>query len=469
MRTGREGRDGGGGQAVRETAARKRTQAEPADVNTRRVSARIAEKREEEARQHVNRSGARDCTRKSEHAPAYNSRAHTSDAHHDRGEAGEGGQKRISNMTAALAQEAHGKHPYTLRKRKGRTDTAATQSKEAPQSKHSRTMNTEQSRQEGTRAGSSAQHARLGQLPQEQRSANMRTREEADVETWHVGQREGNMTDHWRCKVFTEGGVLRPEWEKVRHIVMRREGGLRKRSEHDTIWEPDEEGNLERAEWENTTQMLGFVAYHVTDGGVVFIDRVQSHGSARRKGIARMLLTTAIQGRASELQVRKRNMGARRLYEALGYVEAVGGEYIPQNTYKYMKRPEGIVDADKERRDVACISISNASNVPRLTWMWMEHMIEDEDKITRRAAQSILRPRDKNMKYLIAALRTGRSDAVGRDLRMTRIINYSETRPYTRRVDNEEDGVYVDRGRVHTKMKWGWRLYKNMMASFRNE
>ena len=71
--------------------------------------------------------------------------------------------------------------------------------------------------------------------------------------------------------------------------------------------------------------------------------------------------------------------------------------------------------------------------------------------------------------YLIAVLRTGRSDAVGRDLRMTRIMNYSETRPYTRRVDDDEDGVYVDRGRVHTKMKWGWRLYKSMMASFGNE
>ena len=53
------------------------------------------------------------------------------------------------------------------------------------------------------------------------------------------------------------------------------------------------------------------------------------------------------------------------------------------------------------------------------------------------------------MRYIIATLRTGRSDAVGRDLRMTRIMNYSETRPYTRRVGDEEDGVYIDKGRVH--------------------
>ena len=58
---------------------------------------------------------------------------------------------------------------------------------------------------------------------------------------------------------------------------------------------------------------------------------------------------------------------------------------------------------------------------------------------------------------------------MGRDLRMTRIMNYSETRPYTRKVEGEDGGVYVDKGRVHTTMKWGWRLYKNMMASFRNE
>lgn len=33
----------------------------------------------------------------------------------------------------------------------------------------------------------------------------------------------------------------------------------------------------------------------------------------------------------------------------------------------------------------------------------------------------------------------------------------------------EEDSAYVDKGRVHTKMKWGWKLYKSMVASFENE
>ena len=57
------------------------------------------------------------------------------------------------------------------------------------------------------------------------------------------------------------------------------------------------------------------------------------------------LLSDAVQGRASELQVLKRNSRARKLYDTLGYVGAAEGEYMPQRTYQYMKRPEGVMEA----------------------------------------------------------------------------------------------------------------------------
>ena len=52
---------------------------------------------------------------------------------------------------------------------------------------------------------------------------------------------------------------------------------------------------------------------------------------------------------------------------------------------------------------------------------------------------------------------------------MTRSRNYSETRPYAQREHDENDNVREDKGRVHTKMKWGWKLYKNMTESFGKE
>ena len=52
---------------------------------------------------------------------------------------------------------------------------------------------------------------------------------------------------------------------------------------------------------------------------------------------------------------------------------------------------------------------------------------------------------------------------------MTRIRNYSETRPYAQREQDEHASMGEDKGRVHTKMKWGWTLYKNMTESFGKE
>ena len=214
VKTAREGRDGGSGQAVRETTARKRAQVEPESANVRRVSVRIAAAREEGTRRNMSHDGARDRARRNERAPANDGRACTSDTHHNRNQACGDERERPRTAPEGLAQEKHVRHQYALRKRKERTDTAATCGEEAPQSKHSRAMSIAQSGHGETGAGSSAQHASLGQLHQQQSSERKRTRVEADVETWHVGKREGSMTDHWRCKVFTEGGVLRPECGK---------------------------------------------------------------------------------------------------------------------------------------------------------------------------------------------------------------------------------------------------------------
>ena len=112
---------------------------------------------------------------------------------------------------------------------------------------------------------------------------------------------------------------------------------------------------------------------------------------------------------------------------------AAEGEYMPQRTYQYMKRPEGVMETSP-RHDVDYIHIHTASNVPRDTWLWMEQMIREEDKSTRYKAQDILQPRDTRMRYIIAILTEGRTDAVGRSLRMTRIRNYTAKRGHMLRV-----------------------------------
>ena len=127
----------------------------------------------------------------------------------------------------------------------------------------------------------------------------------------------------------------------------------------------------------------------------------------------------------------------------------------------------GVCVWGRERKDVACIHIDQAKTVPRATWLWMEQIIMDEDKNTRQAAQGILQPRDDRMRYIIATLQHGRSDAIGRNLRMTRMLNYSVTRQYTRRNPAEDADICVDRGRIHLKMNWGWRLLQSMSDSFR--
>ena len=87
------------------------------------------------------------------------------------------------------------------------------------------------------------------------------------------------------------------------------------------------------------------------------------------------------------------------------------------------------------------------------------------DKCSRRKAQDILKPRDERMRYAIAVLTEGRSDAAGRRLRTVRKLDYKETR--TNAPHGEENNILGDdRGRIHGKAKWGWRLLERMVAHF---
>ena len=69
------------------------------------------------------------------------------------------------------------------------------------------------------------------------------------------------------------------------------------------------------------------------------------------------------------------------------------------------------------------------------------------------------------MRYMIAVLREGRSDEVGRNLRTTRHLDYSETRQYARR-GAEAGEIGDDHGRIQHKAKWGWRLHEQMINAF---
>ena len=103
-----------------------------------------------------------------------------------------------------------------------------------------------------------------------------------------------------------------------------------------------------------------------------------------------------------------------------------------------------------------------ASSVPREVWMWMEAQICEGDGITRRQAQRILRPEEGRMRYVVAILREGeRQDAMGRSRRVTRVLNYSEARQYSRGTTEVQE-LGEDRGCVHNTSQWGWRTYDVM-------
>ena len=60
----------------------------------------------------------------------------------------------------------------------------------------------------------------------------------------------------------------------------------------------------------------------------------------------------------------------------------------------------------------------------------------------------MLRPDDENMRYEVAILKDGeKQDAMGRSRRVTRMINYNETRAYTANSAEVEE-VGNDRGQT---------------------
>ena len=94
----------------------------------------------------------------------------------------------------------------------------------------------------------------------------------------------------------------------------------------------------------------------------------------------------------------------------------------------------------------------------------MERQICEEDGVTRRKAQEILRPRDNNMRYVMAILQMGeKHDVMGRSRRVTMVVDYNEQRVYTKQ-SREGDEIQGDNGRIHNISKWGWRVYEAMSS-----
>ena len=88
--------------------------------------------------------------------------------------------------------------------------------------------------------------------------------------------------------------------------------------------------------------------------------------------------------------------------------------------------------------------------------------IREGDRVTRRKAQDILRPRETEMRYVVALLRgEGKHDVMGRSRRVTRMLNYNENRTYTQgRTEMSEIGI--DKGQTQNTSQWGWRIYEEM-------
>ena len=92
----------------------------------------------------------------------------------------------------------------------------------------------------------------------------------------------------------------------------------------------------------------------------------------------------------------------------------------------------------------------------------MEAQICEGDGVTRKSAQAILRPDEEGMRYMVAILQNSdKHDVMGRSRRVTRMLNYSETRAYTHNT-TEVSGMGRDMGLTQNTSQWGWRLYEVM-------
>ena len=152
------------------------------------------------------------------------------------------------------------------------------------------------------------------------------------------------------------------------------------------------------------------------------------------------MLRHVVGTKSSELQVKQNNVKARKMYEKEGYVEIEEGDYAPQRGYKYMRRLNKVMEDVGDNIGVAMLECRASSSVPRETWEWMERQICEEDGVTRRKAQEILRPRDKNMRYVMAILQMGeKQDVMGRSRRVTMVVDYNEQRACIQ--DSREKGT----------------------------
>ena len=69
---------------------------------------------------------------------------------------------------------------------------------------------------------------------------------------------------------------------------------------------------------------------------------------------------------------------------------------------------------------------------------------------------------EEKMRYMVAILQNSdKHDAMGRSRRVTRMLNYSETRAYTHNT-TEVSEMGRDKGLTQNTSQWGWRLYEVM-------
>ena len=137
-------------------------------------------------------------------------------------------------------------------------------------------------------------------------------------------------------------------------------------------WEPGEGSDEVLKVWEGARQHLAFVAYHETEAGTIFIDRLHAFEGARRRGVATSLLRKVVGSRQSELQVRIGNTNARRLYEKEGYVrvqEGGNGEYETQKGYYSMRKQGGRAEQGECGEEVRLLECGTSAQVPREVWM----------------------------------------------------------------------------------------------------
>ena len=217
--------------------------------------------------------------------------------------------------------------------------------------------------------------------------------------------------------------------------------------------------------WYGPDQKVGFIAYHTTEEGRVFVDRVQTVPELRRSGIGSNMIKSVVGHSKSELQVRRDNNRAVTLYRKLGYTEAEEGEYELQNkrrrkdgttVYMHMRTDEVVVrgTSAQQRHEVICVGGARAEDVPGDMWGWMVREVRAEDNTTEKVAARILAGEDTRVRYAVAVVRVAQQGR--REVRNTLMQRYDETRRNTPRVTPDQIRAQT----VQKHAKFGWRLYE---------